>query len=60
MEFYGENLSKDGENIKDCMTILYKFLKLVFRVSEMRELNFGKKIIPQNVKNFRNGLGIAY
>ena len=42
MEFSGEILSKDSKNIKDCMSILYKFPKLVFRVSEMRELNFDK------------------
>ena len=59
MEFSGEILSKDSKNIKDCMSIWCKFPKLVFRVSEMRELNIGKKIIPQNVKNFLNGLGIA-
>ena len=59
MEFSGEILSKDGKNIKDCMSIWYKFQKLVFRVSEMREFNFGKKN-PQNVKQFSNGLGIAY
>ena len=43
LEFSGYFLPKDGKNIKDCMSISYKFPKFVFIVSAMKKLNFSKK-----------------